>query len=212
MSNSRAPAAKTAGAVSTPGTADSQDPANSQKRDTQSDLAFRSVSSYTLEVEGRIKILNESGLERRKISEVMPAEASLEEFAAASFGQAGEVAQVDRKAVEVSDGSIRFEIPGAAIGSVLEYHYKFQCRDLSTFRGWTFQTDLPVQKSTFRIKMMQATSLPYRFVKTAENQVIDPSQENVLGIDRTPWVVLTWTQSDLLGVDHGPRAALLIGD
>ncbi len=196
-----------------PGMPSAPSPVNTMKRDTDELLRAHNVSSYTLQVNGRIKILTEAGLARAKIEDVFPKEADLESFTAATFLPDGRVIQVQQSQVRTGDGSIRFEMPQARVGAVVEYNYKYHSRDLSTLTGWTFQGDLPVALSAFRFKMLAGTSLPYRFIQTADDQSADPKEKKVLGMDRSEWMELSWELRDLPAAEGGrQRAGIVIGD
>jgi hypothetical protein len=202
---------KVGAASSTPGTGDTNAPNQSMKRDTGDLLRSNRVGSYTLEVGVRIKLLSEAGLSRAAIDDVLPPGATLEDFAAATILPDGRQITIERSAIDTSSGRMRFSLPQAQVGAVLEYHYKFHCRDLSTLNGWTFQEELPVAKSVFRFKMLAGTNLPYRFVTTAEGQKTTPKEKKVLGMNREQWVDLTWRLDHLPAAD-APRAAILFGE
>ena len=202
---------KAGGASPTPGTGDAGGATQTMKRDTGDLLRSNLVRSYTLEIDVRIKLLGEAGLAQAAIDDVLPPGATLEDFAAATILPDGRQIPIERSAIDTSSGRMRFSLPQAQVGAVLEYRYKFHCRDLSTLNGWTFQEELPVAKSVFRFKMLAGTNLPYRFVTTDAGQETAPKEKKVLGMNREQWVELNWQLDDLPAAE-APRAAILFGE
>jgi hypothetical protein len=188
-------------------------PSESQKKDSRDLIMESGVSSYTLEVVKRVKILTEEGLKHAQVSEIIPAGADLESLAGATFLPNGEKVELDASGVKPQNGTMSFQMPGAVVGAVIEYHYKFFSKDLSSFSGWTFQEHLPTVESSFSLKMKPGTSFPYQFIKTDEAQEANPQEEKALGMDQQENIILHWNLSDLAGIPEGQkRAALVIGD
>lgn len=201
------------GMAARPGTADGGSPVDSVKKDSADLIRNAGVSSYTLEVVNRVKIFDEAGLDAAKVEIDLPANAKVESLAAATFLPDGSKIELDTSKVDTSGGTISFEMPGAKVGAVLEYQYKYFSDNLGSLDGWTFQQDKPVANSVFKIKMRPGTSFPYRFVKTSDAQDPNPEEERVLGMDEKESVILKWDLKDLPPTPQGQNpAALLIGD
>ncbi len=185
---------------------------NSMKRDTGQLLADHHVSSYTLEVRRRTKILTAAGLDAARVEEQLPPGANLESVTAATLLPDGRVLPLERAAIQTAGGAMRFTFPQAGAGAVLELHYKIHSRDLSGLQGWIFQGPLPVARSEFRIKMLAGTNLPYRFLRTGDDQAVEPKAQTALGMDRDQWMELTWTLEQLpAAAPDAPRAAVEFG-
>jgi hypothetical protein len=196
-----------------PGTADDPNNPADNVQDTRDMISGGGVSSYTAEVQQRLKIFNQEGLAAARVEEDFPAGVELESVAGTTFLPDGTKVELDTSSVKTEGGKLTFEMPGAKVGAVLEYSYKVFSKNLSTLEGWAFQGGRPTAISSFSIKMRPGTSFPYRFVKTADDQDSKPKEERVLGMDKKETIVLSWQLTDLPAVtgDRKP-AALLIGD
>jgi hypothetical protein len=213
MGSSGAGGGKVGGSSEIPNSGQAPTPADSMKRRTADLLHTHNVASYTFDLTCRTKILDRAGLARAQVEDVFPVDASLESFAAATLLPDGRVIPVESVTVQTTGGAIRFDMPQAQPGAVIEYRYKYHSRNLASLAGWTFQSDLPVARSAYHLKMLAGTSLPYRFIKTADEQPTDPQENTVLGMDQSQWVELSWELTDLPASAAGqPRAAVLFGD
>ncbi|MCC6459083.1 MAG: DUF3857 domain-containing protein [Saprospiraceae bacterium] len=124
--------------------------------------------AYELKRHKRIKILTKSGLEQanvqvyyyagksgdyEKIREVK----AMCHYLANGVAQTIELSSKDIHTTEVGFGvkELKFAIPGAREGCVIEYQYSFVSRDIANLEGWYFQENIPSLYSEYRMIMPQ---------------------------------------------------------
>ena len=134
--------------------------------------------NYVLEHHRRIKILQRSGfsygdvvidyrLEDEKISAVKAQVITPD-------GKILPVAksEIFEEAVSDKRGRVSFSFPQIEVGTVIEYQYKLTSSDFLSLRDWSFQEDIPVRYSEFRLNVPEW----YDYAFISQGRAVDISE------------------------------------
>lgn len=172
------------------------------------------VASFSLEVMQRCKILSEAGLRCARIAERLPPGSEIDSVEGTTFLPAGTTVALDASQVQVVDDIIRFEIPGATVGSVVTFRYKVFSRELGVL-GWVFDGPLPIAQTTYKMKVRTDSPFPFRFRPADETRTVTPKRKKVAGKNvggLNEWII--WSLTDLPAITDAKadKTVLVFGD
>jgi hypothetical protein len=121
----------------------------------------------------RVKILKEAGKDYGEVSLVFRSDDALESIdqvnaMTINYDESGSRTDlvVDRKSIYTRKinkyfSEVTFAFPGVRVGSILEYSYRIMAKHYGMLRDWTFQSGLPVYRSSFELKVIPTREISY---------------------------------------------------
>jgi hypothetical protein len=121
----------------------------------------------------RVKILTEAGRQQAEVSLIFRSEDNLElidqvNAMVINYDESGSRSDlmVDRKSVYTRKinkyfSQVTFAFPGVKTGSILEYTYRIAAKHYGMLRDWIFQSDMPVYRSTYELKVIPSREISY---------------------------------------------------
>ena len=121
----------------------------------------------------RVKILTEAGKQQAEVSLIFRSEDNLEfidqvNAMVINYDESGSRSDlvVDRKSIYTRKinkyfSQVTFAFPGVKVGSILEYTYRISAKHYGMLHDWIFQSDIPVYRSTYELKVIPTREISY---------------------------------------------------
>ena len=163
--------------------------------------------SSWIEVEVRIKILTEAGLEQAEVAVVHGKERRLSDLAARTVQPDGTVVEVGKDAVFEERRSrssklfvTKIAFPAVRVGSILDYRYRLSWDDFFSLDPWLFHGHLPKLRSEIEYSIPPNLSVRTWSVRSGPQEILNETRkvppdrtslrvwmENLHALPEEPW-------------------------
>lgn len=156
-----------------------------------------SHTDFSLNVKRRIKILKENGLELAQVK--IPYYSyegieSISQLKAKIYDPSNQVTELSKNDFTNLQrnrawSDITFSLPNAKVGSIIEYEYTLNSKQIASIDAWYFQHNLPTLVSEFNFYTSQASSIQYVSILIGEyvnKKYAKRHPDNVWRIENVP--------------------------
>lgn len=80
--------------------------------------------------------------------------------------------QIYRRKVDAHTSEVKFAFPSVQVGSIIEYSYRFDAKHYGRLRDWIFQSEYPVVKSSYDLRMVPHVEMTYVVQKKPDYPIV----------------------------------------